>query len=113
LLAFQHAGDFGSAKPAIAFAKDEFGRTGAAVLSHVKGDDLGHRFGIAMDRPKSPGGLRLCGAAPAGADRIDEHQVGERQPSIWIIDQAYLGAITTIRTELGDARTDQPQIEKG
>jgi hypothetical protein len=35
------------------------------------------------------------------------------QPSIRIIDQAYLGAVPAIRTELSDARTDQSQIEKG
>src|SRR5215469_1734338 len=86
LLALQRARHLSGAKAAVAFAKNEFGRIGAAVLSDVERDYLGHRFRVGMNRPKGAGAVRLRRAAPARADRIDEHEVGERQPSVRIVD---------------------------
>src|SRR5580693_6179578 len=40
LLALHGARNFGGAKSAIAFTQDEFRRTDAAVLRHIKRDDL-------------------------------------------------------------------------
>ena len=112
LLALQHARDFGGAKSAIAFAKNEFGRTGAAVLGDIKRNDLGHGFRIAVNGPKVAGVVRLGRAAPAGADRIDQHQIGERQPGIRIVDQAHFGAVAAIRPNWAMRGPTRPRLRK-
>src|SRR5207248_6856557 len=65
-----------------------------------------------MHRPKVARAVRFGRAAPARADRIDQNEVGEWQPGVWIVDQTHFGAVMTVGTELGNARPNHPEIEK-
>src|SRR6202034_1017184 len=112
LIVLQRTGDFGRAETAVAFAENEFRRTGSAVFRDVERDDLGHRLGIAMYAPEEAAIVGLGCPAPAGADRIDQDQIGESQPSIRIIDQADMRTVPAVRAEFGDARPDQSEIEE-
>ena len=111
LIVLQRACHLGGAEAAIAFAQDVFRRADAAVLGDVKRDRLGERFGVAMHAPERAAAVGLGGATPAGADRIDHHQIGESEPGVRIVDQADIGAVKAV-AESGDARTDQAEIEE-
>ena len=89
-----------------------FGEAGAAIFRDVERDDLGHRFGVAMHAPEEAVIVGLGRPAPAGADRIDQHQIGEGEPGIGIVDEVDLRAIAAVGAEFGDARPDQPEIEE-
>ena len=113
LLALHGARDLGGAKAAIAFAEDEFRRADAVVLGDVKRDHLRHRLGVAAHAPERAAAVGLGRPAPAGADGIDQHQIGEGKPGVRIIDQADIGAIVPRHAELGDARTHHAEMKKG
>ena len=113
LIALHVARDLGGAKAAVALAEDEFRRADAAVLGDVKRDHLRHRLGVAAHAPERAAAVGLGRPAPAGADRIDQHQVSEGKPGVRIIDQANIGAVVPGHAELGDARTHHPEMEKG
>ena len=112
LLALHGAGDLGGAKSAVAFAEDEFRRADAAVLRHVKRNDLCHRAGVAVHAPECAAAVGLGRPAPAGADGIDQHQIGEGKPGVRIVDQADVGAVVAGHAELGEARTHHPEMEE-
>ena len=111
-LALQVARDLGGAEAAIAFAEDEFRRTGAAILGDVERDRLSPSIGVAMHAPECAAAVGLGRPAPAGADRIDQHQIGEGEPGVGIIDEMDVGAVMAIHAEFGDARADQAEIEE-
>ena len=106
------ARDLGGAKAAVAFAEDEFRRADAVVLGDVKRDHLRHRLGVAAHAPERAAAVGLGRPAPAGADRIDQHQIGEGEPGIRIVDQADIGAVMPGHAELGDARTHHAEMEE-
>ena len=90
-----------------------FGELTTVVLGDVKRDHLRHRLGVAAHAPERAAAVGLGRPAPAGADRIDQHQIGEGEPGIRIIDQADIGAVVPGHAELGDARTHHPEMEEG
>ena len=112
LIALQVARDLGGAEAAIAFAEDIFRRRAAAVLGDVKRDHFRHQLGVAMHAPEGAAAVGLCRPAPAGADRIDQHQIGEGEPGIGVVAEADIGAVMAVHAERGDARADQAEIEK-
>ena len=65
-----------------------------------------------MHAPECAAAIGLGRPAPAGADRIDQHQIGEGKPGVRIIDQADGGAVVPSHAELGDARTHHPEVEE-
>ena len=111
LAALQRLRHLGGAEAAIAFAQDEFGRADAAVLGDIERDHLGERLGIAMHAPERAGAVRLGGPAPAGADRIDHHEIGESEPGVRVVGEANVRAVEAV-AEHRDARTHEPEIEK-
>ena len=54
----------------------------------------------------------LGGTAPAGADRVHQHQIGEGKPGVGIVDQLHIGAIAPGHAELRNPWTDQTEIQK-
>ena len=52
-------------------------------------------------------------AAPAGADRIDQHQVGEREPGVGIVAQLRGRGVAAVRSEIENARADQAEMQEG
>ena len=56
--------------------------------------------------------VRLDRAAPAGADRIDQHQVGEGEPGVGIVAQGRGRRIVAVRPEIEDARADQAEMQE-
>ena len=69
-------------------------------------------FGIAPHAPECAAAVRLGGPAPARAHRIDQHQVGEGEPSVRVVLQIGQRAVLARQAELGDARSDQAEIEE-
>ena len=78
--------DRGRAGGAVALAAEIFGRVPAAILVEPEADELGDRLGVLGDAPIF---LRLGLAervAEAGADRIDEDDVGDVEQAVRIVD---------------------------
>ena len=111
LAALQRLRHLGGAEAPITFAQDEFGRADAAVLGDIERDHLGERLGIAMHAPERASAVRLGGPAPAGADRIDHHEIGESEPGVRVVGEANVRAVEAV-AEHRDARTHEPEIEK-
>jgi len=82
------------------------------VLGGVDRDRFGHDVGIALHAPEVLAVVGFHRAAPAGADRIDEHEVGEAQPGVRIIDELGVRRMPCIAAEIEPARADKPEIEK-
>ena len=85
LLALQGLRHLGRAEPAIAFPEDVFGRVAASVPGRVERDDFGHCLRIGTHAVKDFVAFRLRRAAPSGSYRIDHHQIGEGEPSLWVV----------------------------
>ena len=113
LVALQRARHLGGAEAAIAFAEQIFRRSDAVVLGDIERDRLGERLGVAADAPEMLGVVRLHRAAPAGADRIDQHQVGEGEPGVGIVAQLRGRSVAAVGPEIEDARADQAEMQKG
>ena len=88
-----------------------FGELSAAVLGDVKRDHFRQRFGVAMHAPEAVAAFGLGRPAPAGADRIDQHQIGEGEPGVRVVGQTDVGAVVVV-AERSNARTDQAEIEE-
>ncbi len=58
------------------------------------------------------GVVRLDRAAPAGADRVDQHQIGEVKPGVGIVAQLRGRGVAPVRPEIEDARADQAEMEE-
>ena len=70
---------------AIAFAADIFGRRPAAIIVQPQADKFGDRFGIGGHAPIILGILLADRMGKAGADRIDEDEVGDVQQRFGIV----------------------------
>ena len=64
-----------------------------------------------MDAPEDAAAVVFGGPAPAGADRIDQHQIGEGEPGVRIVRQTDLRAVVTVAEDC-DARADKAEIEE-
>src|SRR5262249_1067063 len=84
LISLQHPCNLGCAKSAVAFADDEFGRGLAACLLDPFADENAERLRVAVNGPKlAPHSVAGCvEPAVAGADRVDEHEIGKVEPSV-------------------------------
>src|SRR5262245_29583198 len=112
LVVLQGLRHLGGTETAVAFAEDIFWRADAAVLGDIKRNDLGERFGVAMHAPERAAAVGFGGAAPAGADRIDHDEIGKSEPGVRVVDEANVRAVEAA-PEHRDARTREPEIEKG
>uniref|UniRef100_A0A0N4ZLE2 Glucosamine_iso domain-containing protein n=1 Tax=Parastrongyloides trichosuri TaxID=131310 RepID=A0A0N4ZLE2_PARTI len=84
--AFQFIDDGGRTGGAIAFAADELGRVPALMRVQPDADELSDRLGVLGHAPVV-GRIGLAqGAAEAGADRVDEDDVGDVQQRLGIVD---------------------------
>ncbi len=113
LVALQRARHLGGAEAAIAFAEQIFRRRRAVVLGDVKRNRLRERVRVAADAPEMLGVVRLDCAAPAGADRIDQHQIGEAKPGIGIVAQRRGRCIAAAGPKIEEARADQAEMQEG
>ena len=111
LIVLQRARHLGGAKAAIALAQNVFRRAEAAVLGDVESDHFRHRLGVAVHAPERAAAVGLGRPAPAGADRIDQHQIGEGEPGIRVVNQMDVGAVIAA-AEGSDARADQSEVEE-
>ena len=59
------------------------------------------------------GVVRLDGAAPAGADRIDQYQIRKTEPCVGVVAQLRGRRVMAVRAEIEDARADQTEMEEG
>jgi len=86
LVALQIAHDLRSANPAIAFTGDEFRRQQAIGFLQPAADHQRDRVGVAVDRIEPLARLLAAGdeTAVAGADGIDEDQVGKVEPGLGV-----------------------------
>ena len=98
----QHAHEPADAVPAVALAGDEDRRAPPAVPGEPAAHELAERLEIALVAEVLRGGastvllflllavlgLVLDDAAEAGAHRIDEHEVGEREPRLLVLHEA-------------------------
>src|SRR4029079_7216695 len=50
---------------------------------------------------------------PAGSNRVDHHQVGEREPGIWIVAQGRTRYVMLVLSEIENARADEAKVQKG
>src|SRR5215475_6369600 len=93
LLALQFGCDEWCAEAAIALADDELQRALASVFLDPLANEHRERGRVAVDRPELLA-HRLAGydeMAVAGADRIDEHEIGEVEPSVGVRHKIRLG----------------------
>ncbi len=111
LLLLQHPRHLGGTEAAIAFAQDVFRCAAAAVLGEIERDGLGKRLRVAADAVKRLGAIGFGGSAPAGADRIDQHQVGESEQRVRIVLEPHGRRI--VAGKVGDARTDDAEVQIG
>ena len=84
----QRARDGRDTEPAIAFPGQKHGRGEPSRIGEVKPDEVGERLGILLDAEEVALVLAVAGAAVAGRDGIDEHEIGEVEPARVIGDEA-------------------------
>src|SRR5262249_43259748 len=84
----------------------------AVVLRNVERDRLGHGIGIAVDTPEVLGVVSFDRAAPAGTDRIDQHEICESKPGIRVVVQARARGVTAVRSKIENARPDKAEMQK-
>jgi len=79
----------GPAEAAVALADEEFRHRHAIAGAQPTGDDLAERLDVALDGEEAVGELlaRPDPAAVARADRVDEHEVREVEPSFGVRDE--------------------------
>ena len=78
--------DGGAAGGAVAFAAEIFGRVPAAIVVEPQPDELGDRLGVLGHAPII-GRIGVAeGVAEAGADGIDEDDVGDVEQAVGIVD---------------------------
>ena len=111
LTVLQRSRDFGGAEAAIAFAENEFRRADADVFGDVEGDHLSHRFSVAVHAPEAVAAFGFGGPAPAGADRIDQNEIGEGEPGVRVVGEADAGSVI-VAAERSDARPDEAEVEE-
>ena len=112
MLIAQGGGDFRCAKSAVAFAEQIGWRAGASMMRQVQRDHLGDRLRVLPHAVKILGVVGFRGAAPAGADRVDQHEIGEGEPALRIVDEVGVGAVTLGRPEVEPARSHKAQMQE-
>ena len=65
-----------------------------------------------MHTPEVSGFVRFDRAAPAGADRVDQHKIREGKPGIRVVAQTRSRGIPAVRPKIENARPDKTQMEK-
>ena len=85
ILPVQLIGHGGRAGGAIGFAAEELGCVPAVVLVQPQADELRDGLGIAVNAPEVFGIGLAQGMAPAGADRIDKHQIGDIEQRFGVV----------------------------
>ena len=113
LVLAQRACRLDSAEAAVALAEQIFRRRSAVVVVDVKRDRFRHGVGIAADAPEVLGVIGLGGAAPAGADRIDEDEVGEGEPGVGIVVQLGVRRVASAGAEIEDAGAGEAEMQEG
>src|SRR5438067_10724266 len=97
---------------AVAFAEQVFGRSAAAVLSDIERDDLGHSLRVLSHAVEGFAAVGLGWPAPAGADRIDEYEIGEGEPGRGVVLHARRGRVVAGKLENARAEDTQVQIRR-
>ena len=80
-------GEHGRARAAVRLAEQEVGRGLALVHRDVAGDEVAHQRGVAVHAPEAAVGERRDRLRVAAADRVDEHQVGDVDQALGVVDQ--------------------------
>jgi hypothetical protein len=75
------------ARRAVALAGQELRARPTLVARRVQADELGHPLDVVVDAVELVVVLTLGRAAVAGGHRIDEHDVGEVEPRVGVVDQ--------------------------
>ncbi len=96
----------------VAFPDQEFGREPAGVTRGIQPDKISDRLDILLEAVPLLGLLPFHRPRIAGADRIDEDQVGFLQQGVFIIHQPVrrLGQ-TAVELHRHPARPQQPQVQ--
>ena len=108
----------GSAESAVAFADEIFARTEAVVLDEPVVDDARQVLNVGFGAVEElfGFGLRHLGSAEAGADGIDEDEVGEVEPCAGVVDEigGVGGAVAFVAgVEVLGADGAEVQIDRG
>ena len=82
------AGERGRAGGAVALAGEELRARPARVPGDPQADEGADRLVVVLVAVELLGVLPRRRAAPAGRDRIDEHQVGDVEEAVLVVDQA-------------------------
>ena len=125
----EHPREPADAVAAVALARDEHGRAPAAVLGEPAAHELAERLEVALvpEVLLRVGSvvrlrallavallLRLDDAAEAGADRVDEHEVGEREPGRLVLDEPRgHRRQRPVRREVDALRADRAHVQVG
>src|SRR5215831_20123717 len=91
MTAFERFGNERAAGDTVAFADEIERRFVDVVPEAIDANELGDRFGIAAALVKLRGVFGLHRAAIAGADGVDEDEVGEGEPRILVVDERSAG----------------------
>ncbi len=82
-------------------------------MRHVEGDRLRHRLRVGADIIVVRGVVGLHRAAPAGADWIDQHEIGKIEPAMRVIDELRIGAVAAIGPEVEYLRPHKAEMQEG
>ncbi len=81
------AGQAGRACRPVAFADQKQRRGPPVAACQVEADELADGLDVAVEIPELRSQLRLRGPAVAGADRVDEDEIGAIEPRLLVVDQ--------------------------
>src|SRR3546814_5671018 len=96
LLLLQDLRQLGGAETAVALPQQDLGRGGAAVVGDIERDGFGQSFRVRLRAPEVLGLLRVGGAAPAGADGVEQHEVGEGAPAIGVSSEEHTSELQSL-----------------
>ena len=82
-----HAGQFGGACSAVAFADQVFRRRPSRIARDVLVDEIGEPVGIGNDAVKLRGIFARSRPAVAGRNGVDEDQIGGVEEGIFVVDR--------------------------
>jgi hypothetical protein len=90
-VAVQPVGEAGAADAAVALAHHEDGAEPAVLGGEIGADELADGGDVTVDAPETGTELGLLGAAVAGADGVDEDEVGLGEEAVVVRDQLVRG----------------------
>src|SRR5208283_3447485 len=90
-------------KTAVAFAKDEFRGNNAIVCSQPTANHNAQRVDVAIHRPKLFAHLLAGRDDPtvSGSRRIDEDEIGEVEPGLFVVDEGRCTGLDAERPFIG------------